>query len=101
MYVLLLLVVDAVIFMLLRPISGSLALLFLILAIVSIPALILHRREVQTAPECGHESESAGRGWVRLAGNLGLDLTGVALAALIIIACALVLRSLSAAGLHG
>jgi hypothetical protein len=98
-YVLLLLVVDAVIFMLLRPINGLLALLFLILAIVSVPALVLHRREVQTAPECGPETESAARGWARLAGNLGLDLTGVALAALMIIALALVLRSLG--GVHG
>lgn len=100
MYVLLLLVVDAVIFLLVRPINGPLALLFLILAIVSVPALVLHRRELQTAPECGLETESAARGWVRLAGNLGLDLTGVALAALIIIALVLVLRSF-AGSVHG
>jgi hypothetical protein len=100
-YVLLLLVVDAVIFILLRPINGPLALLFLILAIISVPALVLHRREMHTAPERGPESESAARGWVRLVGDLGLDLTGVALAALIIIAFALIVRSLSIAGGHG
>ena len=101
MYVLLLLVVDVVIFFMLRQISGALALLFLILAIISVPALVLHRREMDIAPDCGPDGESAGHGWLRLAGSLGLDLTGVALAVLIIIACALVIRSLSAAGMHG
>ncbi len=101
MYVLLLLVVDAVIFFLLRQINGPLALLFLILALVSVPALVLHRREMHTAPECGPDTESAGYGWIRLAGSLGLDLTGVVLAVMIIVACALVIRSLSAAGIHG
>jgi hypothetical protein len=100
-YVLLLLVVDAVIFILLRQINGPLALLFLILAIISVPTLVLYRRELQTAPEYGPESESTARGWARLAGDLSLDLTGVALAALIIIALALVIRSLSGSGVHG
>jgi hypothetical protein len=98
---LLLLIVDAVIFMMLREVNGPLALLFLILAVVSVPALVLHRRETATALELGSESETAARGWTRLFGDLGLDLTGVALAALIIIALALVLRSLGKAGLHG
>lgn len=95
---LLLLLVDAAIFMLLREVNGMLALLFLILALVSIPALVLHRRETAIALESGPDCESAARGWTRLCGNLGLDLSGVVLAALIIIAFALMLRSLSSAG---
>jgi uncharacterized membrane protein len=98
---LLLLIVDAVIFLLLREVNGPFALLFLILAIISIPALVLHRREAATALEVGPESESANRGWARLFGDLGLDLTGVVLGALIIIAFALVLRSLGTNGFHG
>jgi hypothetical protein len=96
----LLVIVDAIIFVLLREISGALALLFLILAIVSIPALVIQRREAACAIETGPDSESAVRGWTRLFGNLGLDLTGVALGGLIIIAFALVVRSLGA-GFHG
>jgi len=98
---LVLLIVDAIIFMMLREINGLLALLFLILAVISIPALVLHRRETATALEPGPESESSARGWTRLFGDLGLDLTGVALATLILVALALVLRSLGKAGLHG
>jgi hypothetical protein len=98
---LLLLIVDAVIFMMLREINGPLALLFLILAVISVPALVLHRRETAKAFEPGPECESAVRGWTRLFGNLGLDLTGVALGTLIIIALALLIRSLGKAGLHG
>jgi hypothetical protein len=99
-YILVLLLVDAVIFMMLREINGPLALPFLILAVVSIPALVLHRREAETALELGPDSESAARGWTRLFGDLGFDLTGVALATLIIIALALVIRSVGTAGLH-
>ena len=96
---LLLVLVDAVIFILLRSMNGPLALLFLILAVVSIPALVLHRREAETALECGPESESAVHGWTRLSRDLGLDLTGVALAVLILVALALVLRALGG-GVH-
>lgn len=101
MYMLFLSIVDAIIFILLREVNGLLALVFLILAVISIPALVLHRRESATALELGPESESTARGWVRLFGDLGLDLTGVTLAALILIACALVLRALSTSGFHG
>lgn len=100
MYLILLVIVDAVIFLLLREMNGALALLFLILAIVSIPALVIQRREAAYAIEASPDGESAARGWVRLFGNVGLDLTGVALGALIIIAFALVVRSLGA-GFHG
>jgi hypothetical protein len=98
---LLLVVVDVVIFVLLARFNGPLAILFLIAAVVSIPALVIYRRDEAAAQEIGPESESTRRGWLRLIGVLGLDLTGVVLAVLIIVAAVLVLRSLGTAGLHG
>ena len=97
----LLLLVDAVIFMLLRDISGVLALFFLILAVISVPALVLHRREAAAELECSPDAESATWGWLRLFGNLGLDLTGVTLAALIIIAFVLLVHSLGGTRVRG
>ncbi len=97
----LLVVVDAVIFVLLTHVSGPLAILFLIAAVVTVPALVLHRREAAASIDLSPDSESSARGWLHLFGDLGLDLTGVILAVLIIVAAVLLLRSLNAASLHG
>lgn len=101
MYVAVLLLTDLLIFLLLRQINSVLAIFFLVLAIISVPALVIHRREAANAPEIGPESESMGFGVLRLAGSLGLDATGVALAVLLITLFALALRAISTGAIHG
>jgi hypothetical protein len=92
-YALGLLVLDVVIFLLLKQLSGPLAMMFLIFAAVSIPAVVIYRREAAYAPQIGPESESTARGWLRLLGDLSLDITGITIGVLIIVLLALFLRA--------
>ncbi|HEX6510135.1 MAG TPA: hypothetical protein VF221_21100 [Chloroflexota bacterium] len=87
-----LLLVDIVVFVLLQQISGPLAILFLIFAVISIPALVLHQREMATAPEIASDGESQAHGWLRLFGDITVDVTGITAAVLVIVVLALLLR---------
>jgi hypothetical protein len=84
-YVLGLLAVSIVIFVLLLQVNPLLGVFFLILAVTFIPALVLQRREAASGPEIGPDAESTARGWLRLAGTVGLDTTGLALGILLLL----------------
>jgi hypothetical protein len=96
-YVVALLLVSSLIFVLLLQINRLVALLFLVAAVVFVPALVIHRREMAATPELGphREDEGLGMGFARLAGVLGLDTTGIALGALLLILIALAVRALA------
>lgn len=100
MYPAALLVVSVAIFALLLQLNVLVALFFLILAIVSIPALIIQRREGAAAIEMEPDAESSRRGWMRLMGIVGLDVAGIALGVLLIILIALLVRELGRLGGH-
>jgi hypothetical protein len=95
MYILLFLVISTVILILLAQISGIFALLFFILAIIFLPASIIHRRDIVYETEIGPESERQSLGALRLLRMIGLDTTGVALAVLLIILVVLVAKTLA------
>jgi hypothetical protein len=97
-YALVLLGVSALIFFLLLQINGILALGFFLTAVVSIPALVIHRREAAYAPEIGPDAESVRWGWLRLAGLLSLDITGLALGVLLLILLILALHQFVPSG---
>jgi hypothetical protein len=82
MYIFVLVLVSALIVVILFHFGFMFGLLALILALVGIPGIVIHRREAATAPEVGPEAESHGRGIMRLAHLVGIDLSGVALAVL-------------------
>jgi hypothetical protein len=94
-----LLVLSVVVFALLVQVKLLLAVLFLITALVTIPAIVLQRREAACAPEIvrGPECESQRKGVARLFGTLGLDTIGIALGTLLIILTVLCIRL---AGVH-
>lgn len=94
MYALVMLIVSFVIFALLLQVSVIVALVFFIAAIVTIPGLVIHRREAAYAPEIGPGGESQWHGWMRLARIIGLDMTGVALGVLILVLSLLVVRQM-------
>ena len=79
-----LLVLSVLIFVMLLQLNGLVALLFLLTAIIFIPALIIQRREMAMAPDLGpgHDAESHARGLLRLAQAVGADTTGIALGVL-------------------
>ena len=72
-----------------------LALLVFMLAAISVPALVMHRREMAYGPEIGTESEGLHHGLSRLAGILAVDLTGIATGVLIIALAVAVARLLA------
>jgi hypothetical protein len=78
-YAVVLLLLSIAAFILLFQLSGLLAVLFLLVTLVAIPAIELQRREAAAVPEWGPDRESGLFGLVRLARNVGLDLTGIAL----------------------
>jgi hypothetical protein len=92
MYALVLLGFGVAIFIVLLQVHVLLALAFLIGALLFIPALVLHRREASYAIDVGPDTESHGRGLLRLAGLLTLDLTGVTIGALIFLLSILLLH---------
>jgi hypothetical protein len=91
-YALVLLCLSLAIFFVLLQVHVLLALAFLIAALLCIPAAVLHRREAAHAIEVGPDSQSYGRGLLRLAGLLGLDFTGVAIGALLFLLSILLLH---------
>lgn len=93
-YTVLLLLVSLAVTFLLLQIKVIVGLLFLIAAAVFIPALVLHRREAAYAPILGPDSESQGKGMVRLAGVIGLDMTGIALGVLLLLGVILALHAI-------
>jgi hypothetical protein len=95
MYILLFFIISTVILVLLAQISGVLALLFFILAIIFLPASIIHRRDIVYEAEIGPESERQSLGVLRLLRTIGFDTTGVALAVLLIILVVLVAKTLA------
>lgn len=92
MYALVLLGLSLAIFMVLLQIHVLLALAFLIAALLCIPAAVLQRREAAHAIEVGPDTESRGRGLIRLARLLVLDFTGVAIGALLFLLSILLLH---------
>lgn len=82
-----LLIVGALLFVLLLKLNGMIAVLFLIAAVISIPALVLHRREAAATPQMSgsNEAEPHAMGLLRLARMIGLDTTGLVLGALLLI----------------
>jgi hypothetical protein len=78
-YAVALLLLSIAVSVLLFQISGLLAILFVLVVLVFIPALELQRREAAITPEWGLERESRLFGLVRLAREVGVDLTGIAL----------------------
>jgi hypothetical protein len=93
MYVLLFLIISTVILVLLAQINWVLALLFFILAIILLPASVIHRRDTAYETEIGPESERQSLGLLRLLRMIGLDTTGIALAVLLIILIALAAKA--------
>jgi hypothetical protein len=94
-YVLLFIVISAIIFVLLLQITWVLALLFFILALVTLPAAVVQRRESMYQAEVGPDAEHHGMGLLRLLSGVGLDTTGIALGILLLILGALIARSLA------
>jgi hypothetical protein len=94
-YILLFIIISTIILVLLAQIAWGLALLFFLLAIVTLPAAVIQRRESMYAPEVGPDAERRGMGVVRLLGSLGLDTTGIALGVLLLILGALIARTLA------
>lgn len=94
-YAVVMLIVSVVIFALLLQFSTILAVGFFIAAIVTIPGLVIHRREAAYAPEIGPDAESRGRGWMRLARIVGVDMTGIALGVLLLLLLVLLVRQIS------
>src|SRR5437588_4863345 len=80
-----LIVVSFLLFLLLRELNGLLALFFLIGALAFVPALAIQRREAAYGPELGPGAESQAHGGLRLAQDIGIDLTGVSLGLLVVI----------------
>jgi hypothetical protein len=79
LYAVALLLLSVAVFALLLQFSGLLAVLFLLVALIIIPAIELQRREAGVASEWGPERESKLFGVVRLARDVGLDITGITL----------------------
>jgi hypothetical protein len=94
-YVLLFFVISTVIFVLLLQIAWFLALLFFLLAIITLPAAVIQRREAMYQIDVGLDAEHHGMGLVRLFRTIGLDTTGIALGILLLILGALIARSLA------
>lgn len=82
----------------LAHINGLLAILWLIFATLAIPGVVIQRREHATGPEFGADAEHLGWGAIRLFGNLTLDLTGIVLGVLILLAGLLGLHLLAGSG---
>lgn len=94
-YALIMLIVSIVVVILLLRVSTLLAILFFIAAIVTIPGLVIHRREAAHAPEIGQEAEGQRHGWMRLLAVIGLDVTGIALGVLLLIMIVLLIGLIS------
>lgn len=93
MYILIFLILSAIIFVLLLQINIILGAIFFILAIITLPAAVLQRRE---APyEKPVDAESHRFGLIRLVRIVGLDTTGIAIAMLLLILIALIAKSLA------
>jgi hypothetical protein len=92
-----LVVLSVLIFIMLLQLNGLAALLFFLTAIISVPAIIIQRRETAMMPELGpaEEGESPVRGLLRLAQVVGVDAAGVALGVLWLLFTALLALILS------
>lgn len=92
---------SALIFVLLLQLNGMIAVLFLIAAVIVVPALVLHRREAAAAlqPARSDEAESHAMGLLRLARVVGLDTTGLTLGVLLLLLIAVLVVYL-AGSLH-
>ena len=95
MYILLFIIISAIIFVLLVQISWVLAMLFFILAIVTLPAAVIQRRDSLYETPAGPDAEHQGMGLIRLLGIVGLDTTGIALGVLLLLLGALIARALA------
>jgi len=89
-YALFFLVIGAIVAYLLTQINLPIGLLVFVLTLVSLPAIVIHRREARVAPDIAPDAESQLHGVRRLLTVVGLDATGVALAVLLIVLCLLV-----------
>jgi hypothetical protein len=94
-YSLVFIAISVVIFALLVQINLVLGLLFFTLAVVSLPATVIHRREAQTAPEFGPDAESHGEGLLRFFRIVGLDTGGIALGILLLILIVVLARRMA------
>lgn len=92
MRVLLLVVISLVILALLAQINGLLAILFFLAVVLTVPALMMHRREMAAGIEYGSDAESTGQGVMRLMRMLGLDTTGIALGVLLLVLSAILIK---------
>lgn len=90
-----LVVLSVIIVVLLARLNFLLALLFFFLAIVTLPAVAIQRREATAEKPLDTDSESTAMGGIRLLSIIGLDTTGIALAVLIIIAAVLIARGIA------
>ena len=94
MWRLALIVASVTAFMILTRISGPLALLFLLGTVISVPAIVIHRRELAEGVDLSHEGESQLEGLVRLLKSVGLDTTGITLGVVILLVAVLIVRAL-------
>lgn len=95
MYALLFLIVSVVVLAMLFQVNWILGLLFFLAVVVTLPAMVIQRRESQLGLETSTDAESHARGLLRLGNILGLDTTGIALAVILIIALCLVAKKIA------
>lgn len=92
MYAFALVAVCLLICFLVAQLNALAAIVLFMLALVSVPALILHRREIAAGHPIGPDGESPGRGALHTVRTIGLDTTGIVLGVLLLIALVLLVR---------